>query len=451
MIVTDVNAMRAQINRNRKWIYLGILVILGFLRVLIVKQVLLEPWRGVLVDSEQYLKLAENIYENAAYQIPSEPTLDFFRTPGYPGFVAFIYLLPGGSLNDLALIQFSIVILTAIFVYFVGKELGQERVGFVAGVLVLLSPNALFWSVTYMTETVFTCGLVFVFLLMIRVIYGKGWIGWVGILLGFLTLIRPIGLILILLWALWFFVYILKESGKRAAIKSTVVLSLMSALILLPWFSRNALVHGHFSLSNVSNITFYSYHLAQTLVEGEGISWEAAKAEISQAGGSLSAAPEILLEHPVSFIQVQVRGIVRTLLGTESGTWLWLISEDVAVDQGSGFLDSLLSLDLRSIQDAFKRLIRPENLSEGILLFWGLGYAIIIFILSLIGMWKSVRNGDRRMRSVLVLGMITIIYLCVSPGAAGEARFRVPIEPILAWMAGMTLWKIPKVSSGILG
>lgn len=451
MIVTDVNAMRAKINWNRQWIYLGILIILGFLRLVIVKLVLLEPWRGVLVDSEQYLKLAMNIYENAAYHIPSEPTLDFFRTPGYPGFVALIYLLPGGSLNDLALIQFSIVILTAIFVYFIGKELGQELVGFLAGILVLLSPNALFWSVTYMTETIFTCGLVFAFLLMIKVIYGKCWIGWVGILLGFITLIRPIGLILILLWALWFFVYILKESGRRTATKRTVVLLLMSALILLPWFIRNALVHGRFSLSNVSNVTFYSYHLAQTLVEGEGISWEEAKAEISRAGGSLSAAPEILLKHPKSFIQVQLRGIARTIFGTESSTWLWLISKDVPVGQSSGFLDSLLRVDLQFIQDAFKRLVRPENLHEAILFLWGLGYTLLIFILSVIGLWKGIRNGDRRMRSILVLGLITITYLCVSPGAAGEARFRVPIEPILAWMGGMTFWKIPKVSSGILG
>jgi hypothetical protein len=42
----------------------------------------------------------------------------------------------------------------------------------------------------------------------------------------------------------------------------------------------------------------------------------------------------------------------------------------------------------------------------------------------------------------IILGIITIAYLVMSPGAAGEARFRVPVEPILALMAGFSIMRV---------
>jgi hypothetical protein len=58
-----------------------------------------------------------------------------------------------------------------------------------------------------------------------------------------------------------------------------------------------------------------------------------------------------------------------------------------------------------------------------------------------------VRIGKSR---VLKLGLVTALYLIVSAGAAGEALFRIPIEPILALISRFPFMNISKIRDGII-
>jgi hypothetical protein len=428
-------------SRTRWVIFLTVIIGWIFLRLILVRFVILEPWRGILVDSEGYLELANNLLRDGIYGSVSQPDLDLFRTPGYPVFLALILALTGGSLRTVVIIQFLLVLVTAYLLYETGRSMGMEKVGLLAGSMLLLSPNALFWSTTIMTETLFTTGLILAFLLMVKSVDGKfpTWI--VGLLLGILTLIRPIGIFIVLIWVIWLAAFNFKTLGSLGSIRKVTSFFLASMLVLGPWYIRNVERHGMLTLSNVNRVTLYSYHLSLTLVEEEGISWDEAKSEIDAMGGARAAATKIIFQFPSTFIRVQTRGIARVILGTESDTWFWLVSESHTVEPGDDFLAPLLQGNIPSVIGELTKMIDEGRLSSLILNLWGLGFTCLFIGLGLIGTIRGLKVGDRNLRALILLALLTVIYLILGPGAAGEARFRIPAEPFLALFAGMAFLK----------
>jgi 4-amino-4-deoxy-L-arabinose transferase-like glycosyltransferase len=427
--------------RARWAILLTVLAGCVILRLILVRFVILEPWRGILVDSEGYLELANNLVRDGTYGSLSQPDLDLFRTPGYPVFLASILALTGGSLRIVVIIQFLLVLVTAYLLYEIGKSIDRERVGILAAGMLLISPNSLFWSITLMTETLFSTGLILAFLLMVKSVSGKFPIWVVGLLLGLLTLIRPIGIFIILIWIIWFAVFNFKTLGGLGSLRKAAIFFLASMLVLGPWYIRNVEQHGMLTLSNVNRVTLYSYHLSLTLVEEEGISWDEAKAEIDALGGARSAAPKIILQFPLTFIRVQMRGIARTILGTESDTWFWLVSSSHTAESGDDYLEPLLRLNIPSVIEGLTKIKEEGRLASLVLNLWGLTFTFLILGLGLIGIVRGLKVGDWNLRAFILLALLTIVYLILSPGAAGEARFRIPAEPFLTLFAGMAFLK----------
>ena len=61
-------------------------------------------------------------------------------------------------------------------------------------------------------------------------------------------------------------------------------------------------------------------------------------------------------------------------------------------------------------------------------------YSLVLMGLAAAGLYRLRRNGAEGFVFWLFAG--SLLVLIVLPGAAGQARFRVPAEPILAWFAG---------------
>lgn len=423
-----------------------IVIIAGMLGLMIFRFVLIgnpmiEPNRGITIDSEQYLSLAQSILDDQRYESPISPELDLFRAPGYPVFLSGVLWLTGGSLMAVLLLQYALGLLCAFLLYLLGKENVNERIGFLGSILFLLSPNALFWSATIMTEILFTVGLLLALFLMWRVVRDQFPLWPLGVLLGVLTLIRPIGIYLMLIFGVWLLLRSLLKATWTPPRRQIVGFFLACLLVVTPWFLRNYHKHGELTLSTVSKTTIRSFHLALSLVEAEGIGWEEAKLRVMEMESDGSALLSIIQSYPGAFIKVQVRGIARTTLGTEVGTWMNLISEGPY--EGSGILSALLSGNLSTIKDAITNLTTTNPTSAIFLLAWGIIYTFLISVFSLIGFIRMMRFGDLELRSMGVLILVTMLYLILTPGAAGEARFRVPVEPILGFLSAMMLMSKP--------
>lgn len=415
-------------------------VIIGIIVLVIVRFVLIigpliEPGRGITVDSEQYISLANNLILSGRYETQISPLLDLWRAPGYSFFLAVVLWVTGGSLTAVLILQYIFGLFCAYIIYLLGKETVDERVGVVASILFLLSPNALFWSATIMTEILFTVGLALGVLWAFRAAKDQFPMWPIGILFGVLALVRPIGLYLFVLWGIWFLWYSWKAEGPSAGRKLAVLIFAFTAVVS-PWFIRNYITHGEFKLSSVSDATVKSYHLALSLVEAKDITWEEAKAEVNALDSEGSALSSIIKAYPGDFLKVQLRGIARTVTGIEIGTWMELISAQPY--QGSGILEGLLSLNFSKISEAVRSILSSGNPTALLLITWGLLHTLFLFILGAIGLIRLMFQMDAELRHLGILMGVTILYLIVIPGAAGEARFRVPVEPLFAYLSAIT-------------
>jgi 4-amino-4-deoxy-L-arabinose transferase-like glycosyltransferase len=423
----------------------GMLGIIIFRFALIINP-MIEPNRGITIDSEQYLSLAQSILDDQRYESPLAPQIDLFRAPGYPVFLTGVLWLTGGSLMAVVLVQYALGLLCAYLLYLLGKVSMNERVGILGAILFLLSPNALFWSATIMTEILFTVGLFLALFMTWRVVRDQFPLWPIGLLLGGLSLIRPIGLYLMLIWGVWLLLgYLLKATWIPAG-RTIALFFFIGLLAVTPWFLRNYYKHGKLTLSTVSSTTVSSFHLALSLVEAEEIGWEEAKLKVMEMEADGSALLSIIRSYPGDFAKVQIRGIARTVLGTEVGTWMKLISGQSY--EGSGILNALLSGNLSTIKEAIANISSSHSAGALFLLAWGILYTFMIIVLSLMGFIRMMRYGEVELRTMVILMLVIVLYLIVIPGAAGEARFRVPAEPILAFLSAMIL--IPKLNKNLV-
>jgi hypothetical protein len=249
-----------------------------------------------------------------------------------------------------------------------------------------------------------------------------------------MTLVRPIGLYLFVLWGIWL-LWHFRRSEQLSEGRKLAVLVIAFIVIVFPWFVRNFVTHGEFKLSIVSEVTLNTYHLGLSLVEAKNITWEEAKTEVNLLDSEGSALLSIVKAYPGDFLKVQLRGIVRTVTGIEIGTWMNLISTKSY--QGSGILEGLISLNLSRISNAIRSILSSGSPTALLLIAWGLIHTIILLILGAIGVIRLLTHMELELRYLGILMVVTILYLIVVPGAAGEARFRIPAEPLLAYLAAI--------------
>jgi 4-amino-4-deoxy-L-arabinose transferase-like glycosyltransferase len=429
---------------NRRTLISLAFIALIVVRFLLILNAIKYPIRWLTVDSNQYIELAQGLLDTGRYQSIENPDLDLFRTPGYPAFLAILFGITGDSLSAVVIAQFILSLSCAWILYILGTSIAGSSVGTMAAFLLLLSPNTLFWSATLMAESVFMFGLILAFFWMTRASIGSfpGWAS--GLLLGLMVLVRPISLYLILLWGIWYFLFLLRREVWQRVLQRVSLFVIGALVVVIPWHVRNLSQHGIFALSRVSSTTFKVYHLALTLVEAEGLPWEEAKLKVFGMGGSLDAAKEIISSYPGPFAKTQFRGISRTIIGTDVETWMQLATNRSY--EGSGIQNALVSGEFSSILASLSDLANAENLVALGFLIWGGGYAFVLIILLLLGLIRGWKSANRLNRSIFLFGAFTILYLILSPGAAGEARFRVPVEPLLALFAGFSVSKIKPVT-----
>ena len=387
-----------------------------------------------LQDSYQYLQLAQNILHQGKYTGQAASDLDLVRPPVYPVFLAAGLLL-GQDGQWIPLLQTLILFATAYILYRIGNDLGNETIGKIASILYLFNPNAAFWATTILTETLaaFWLGMSFWMLVRFGKTYKYSYLAASGMLLGLAALTRPIVyplifILAIILFLFWWFQH--KEKISRVLVIKRVVVFLSAGLILVfPWQVRNLVVHNDFTLSTVDNSTFQDWMVGKSIAEMKNITREQAVAEIAASPDPLRYSLEFIAEHPIPFIKTQVRGLFRVLLGSEYGTWAQVLGNQTI--ETTGMLAN------------FNLAVIWRIVSSGSIWVWAGIYALLydailygLCVTALIVI--TLRNKNALKNPLLMLLVIIIGYMIVIPGPAGESRFRVPVDPLLALFAGFT-------------
>ncbi|MDD5355569.1 MAG: hypothetical protein PHY56_03440, partial [Candidatus Omnitrophica bacterium] len=97
------------------------------------------PQGNLQNDSADYLETSRVLTSQAAFaKVNADGSLryEFYRTPGYPVFLAFLTGLLKFSLNGVMLIQILLAILAAWFTYKAAFQI-DKRIAFLAAVIVL--------------------------------------------------------------------------------------------------------------------------------------------------------------------------------------------------------------------------------------------------------------------------------------------------------------------------
>jgi len=199
------------------------------------------------------------------------------------------------------------------------------------------------------------------------------------------------------------------------------------------WIVRNTVETGVPTISTIEGTNFLEYRAAGALAAEEGLTLVEARdlllSELeAQTEGGLNSAEwsahkrsygiRVLLQHPVGTMETMIRGGARMMLGPgRSPVYLRLGEAD------PGNPDGRLEQTIAGLQ------------------FFILGGIYVAAIVGMASVWRN------RRRELLILLTIPLYFLLISSGPEAWARFRFPMVPFIAILAGFGLQRIGELLS----
>jgi 4-amino-4-deoxy-L-arabinose transferase-like glycosyltransferase len=392
-----------------------VIVLAAALRLLV-----LFLWSPQLsADALDYDRLARSLVEGRGYvNAMGEPTS--WRPPLYPAFVAVGYVLTGGSIQGVRILQAALDLGTVACTYVIGRLAFGRNPGLVAALLVTVNLGTVAATGRLMSETLFT------FFLVAGVTVSVVWFRAIkdsrikaaialgvgaGSLLGAATLTRgilllyPISLVVLVVLSLRVSESTSVEARsvserRRAAFLGCLTLVLTFVLILVPWTLRNYWVHRAFIpvATQLGGTLYASYNPPKGWLFGiapeDPIIAAAERLREPEANAVLArAAVDSIRASPVRALKLE---ILKTLYFWAPFDW-----------------------EILPFYGAF-------NPSYTFIALWAVIYLGFCF------RWESfLATGAVWLPIFFLFGMALVFY--------GSPRFRLPAEPLLAVFAAVPL------------
>lgn len=414
----------------------GLLAIFLVLRLGFAFVTVTFPDGGVLTDSNGYLALSQRFAEDGQYGVQASGEADMLRPPGYVVFLAGTQLAFGNQHYWITGVQLLLSGLTSLILLRLGIELQRPRAGLVAAWLYALSPNVILWSLTVMTEVSFALLLSLTTLVIVRAVnsYKRWWPAAAGAGLAAMAYVRPIALTLAPVWGVAAYWFRQTKYGRRRAIASALLPVLIAAVAAVPWALRNWSEYGNFTFSTATSKTWIGFNLAEVVAQAEGTDRNRAVSSLDASRGLVPLTIDVAGRYPLAFVKAQLVGVARTLAGSDIGTWGNVLGDDTWL--GFGLLSGAF---WGGIDEALDALIHGQDPTLGARLLIQsvcLVYSLLLLAPAAFGLVIVQLNNDAgRLFRRIAVGSLAVLLLL--PGAAGQARFRVPAEPYLALLAGL--------------
>jgi len=243
--------MKKKFHFTRKWSRIAL--ISAFLLAIILRCVYFQEARAIpffrapVVDSAVYHEWALDILQGKGMERGTFRGV-FFMSPGYPLFLAAIYLAGGDYQLHTVIIQSLIGLLNIFLIYKITKRVFSKTVAFIALFLAIFYGLFLFCEFLLLLATLYIFLNLLLFYILLRWQKDPSWM-WLasaGLTLGVATVLRPSSMLLLPFLLVWIWM-ILKQSGLL--LRSTLLKKFLAASILLIIF---------FSLP-VAPITVYNW------------------------------------------------------------------------------------------------------------------------------------------------------------------------------------------------
>ncbi len=370
-------------------------------------------------DSPSYLDPAAALEQVGRFD--TTPTSDvpmFFRTPGYPAFLAVLGTVVGNSVRELAIGQAILSTLIVLGAFVLARQWwGGWSIPLLAAAAVAFEPLQVGSSANIATESL-TSGMYVAVAIAATSAARRGsawrWAG-TGLLLALATFVRPstyylplaLAIVLVLglrFWDWW--------PGWRRSLVWGLALLLPCVVCFGAWQVRNHRAVNSWRFSGVEPVYLYMYNAAAVTARETGRPYSAIRKEFrtdfNAAHGFEGQGPyldamfdegrKILLRHPFTSARVSLAGETSLLFG-------------VKID-----LYPKLRLDPSTWRNTLARI--------GLILFY------IVTLFGIVRTLWSIRHNDVGPAHVVVLLLVGSVLL-VSAGPASTPRFRVPVTPLL--------------------
>ena len=327
--------------------------------------------------------------------------VDFGRAPGYPVFLAAVYWLFGESIFTIRVVESVMGALLAVIMAQVGRRVGGEMVGALAGIIWAVYPLGIFVAglvyPTGLTAMFLACGVYCLLPARHEELPANGVFAG-GLFFGLAALTIPVALLTIVAVAAWVFYW-----GRHSRLLLASLLLLGSVVSLAPWTARHFLVHGRLIPVQAN----FEQHLRKrVIVTSDG---KIVRPETDLRNDSFSAILYSLELYSLRFRRHFV------------GFWELYPSGIEMGDQG--YRDEFHAKDSRIIKETIytpNRLINAVSiLSTGPVFFFAL--------IGTVAMWL---RKDLR-RALSVLWIITLSFAVGYAFVWGKMRYRIPVEPFL--------------------
>jgi 4-amino-4-deoxy-L-arabinose transferase-like glycosyltransferase len=207
-------------------------------------------------DASGYHVLAQNLLAGEGFSWDGESPTSY-RVPGYPLFVAAVYLLFGQSTFAVGLVQAVLGALLCLAIFLFARRLFGVPVALLSAAAVAVHPLLIYMTAWVYSETLFLLLLwlaLWLWAVSLQQPFSTPRLAATGVLLGLATLVRPEVVIFmpLLLGALLLLKRV--EAFRRGLVVLAALL-----LVLLPWTLRNQAVHGEFvPLTTSAGSNFYA-------------------------------------------------------------------------------------------------------------------------------------------------------------------------------------------------
>jgi len=208
-----------------------------------------------MFDSKTYDALAQNIIDNGIFSIgPS------VIGPLYAYFLVFTYTLVGDSFSNVMVLQAIIGALTCVVTAYTGRIIFNQKVGFIAGLLSTVYGPLVFYSATYLTESILGFVNICLALSLTKAYLEDKSEFWIvsGLLLGLSCLGKPN--MILLLPVLLLFNYI-RPPGSNWLASSLRLL--IGALLIITPVTVNNIYHGSYTL--ISSNAGYNFYIGNNM------------------------------------------------------------------------------------------------------------------------------------------------------------------------------------------
>lgn len=432
--------------RKYFWILLGIVLIS---RPLIWGTIKENPGAFIEKDSPSYLAPAEALLQEGRFDTkPGSNTPETLRTPGYPAWLAVVYLLFGKSSNVLVFSQIALFLGTLVLLYFLAENMFGCRTALLAMILLALDPSSLSYTFKILTETLATflalglAGFIFKFFKTT----GRNVFGFLcGLSLALATLVRPTFYYFLPVLLIVFSIFLVREKVEGKKIAAALLLTALPVVFIVGgWQWRNLEKMGVFQITTIRGWVLYLGKGSQIYEDLHQVGWLEAEAALDKRlvqkypewlslsweqkdAIYVAEGKKMIFEHPWLSIKGQIRhmGFFFFAPGTTS-SFFRMFDPDFKIENFKWF----------DKWNYFRNLLMDHPAFLAALLLGGVYLGSMYMFLSawIVSTWRG--SAIVPWKSTHLTFLFLVLYIAtISCIAGGLSRYRIVVMPLLCMYA----------------